>query len=146
MLSAHTLDFTDDQVARNCLSNGDVERLPSDKWPMTILFLSLYSTIASTAWLVIASLKPMWYFIGSAPGNLEPPNATMITALIAKTIEISFVTVFVTFMGQVLSRRALSGREKGVTLAELTMRNMVIVCCSLLWPLQNPTLARVAVG
>ncbi|GJC98039.1 hypothetical protein ColKHC_06865 [Colletotrichum higginsianum] len=46
--------------------------------------------------------------------------------MFAKTIEISFVTVFVTFIGQVLTRRAFVRKSKGMTLAEMTMRNWVI--------------------
>ncbi|KAL8371680.1 hypothetical protein RB595_001468 [Gaeumannomyces hyphopodioides] len=120
------MDMYHDRVTRNCLSTAEVERRPSDGWPITVLLLSLYSTCASVAWLVIACLKPTWKFIGSGPGAFEPANATMVSALIAKTIEISFITVFVTFLGQVISRRALSGLNQGVTLAELTLRNMVI--------------------
>ncbi|KAL8338210.1 hypothetical protein RB601_006522 [Gaeumannomyces tritici] len=123
---AHFMDTYHDRVTRNCLSTAEVERRPSDGWPITVLLLSLYSTCASVAWLVIACLKPTWKFVGSGPGAFEPANATMVSALIAKTIEISFITVFVTFLGQVISRRALSGRNQGVTLAELTLRNMVI--------------------
>ncbi|OLN81137.1 hypothetical protein CCHL11_09535 [Colletotrichum chlorophyti] len=46
--------------------------------------------------------------------------------MFAKTIEISFVTVFVTFIGQVLTRRAFIKKSKGMTLAEMTMRSWVI--------------------
>ncbi|KLU88931.1 hypothetical protein MAPG_07912 [Magnaporthiopsis poae ATCC 64411] len=119
------LHATDDQVAPTCLSNGDIESVPQDGWPVVTLILSIYSTCSSTAWLVIACLQPMWHFVSSS-GSLTPANATFITALVAKTIEISFTTVFITFLGQVLSRRALSRREKGVTLAELTMRDFVL--------------------
>ena len=45
---------------------------------------------------------------------------------IAKTIELSFVTVFVAFLGQVLSRRALIKRSKGITIAEMSMRSWVM--------------------
>ncbi|OTA89973.1 hypothetical protein M434DRAFT_398298 [Hypoxylon sp. CO27-5] len=44
----------------------------------------------------------------------------------------SFVTVFVAFLGQVLTRRAFVRKAKGVTLAEMTMRNWVIQPGSLL--------------
>jgi hypothetical protein len=39
---------------------------------------------------------------------------------------LSFVTVFVTFLGQVLSRRSFVRRSRGVTITELTMRSWVI--------------------
>ncbi|KAJ0321550.1 hypothetical protein Brms1b_002574 [Colletotrichum noveboracense] len=50
----------------------------------------------------------------------------MVCAMFAKTIEISFVTVFVAFIGQVLTRRSFVKSSKGMTLAEMTMRNWVI--------------------
>jgi len=59
-------------------------------------------------------------------GNLEPSTASTVFALFAKTIELSFVTVFVTFLGQVLSRRSIIKASRGVTIAEMTMRTWVI--------------------
>lgn len=59
-------------------------------------------------------------------GSFTPSTASTLFALIAKTIELSFVTVFVTFLGQVLSRRSLMKASRGVTIAELTMRTWVI--------------------
>lgn len=44
------------------------------------------------------------------------------SVIFAKAIEISFVTVFVTFLGQVLSRRALNTNSKGINLSEIMMR------------------------
>jgi hypothetical protein len=41
-------------------------------------------------------------------------------------IELSFVAVFVTFLGQVLSRRAISNTGKGITLAEMNMRSWIM--------------------
>lgn len=58
---------------------------------------------------------------------MAPSTATMVCAMFAKTIEISFVTVFVAFIGQVLTRRSFVKKSKGMTLAEMTMRNWVIV-------------------
>ena len=51
-----------------------------------------------------------------------PSNATLVTAIIAKTIELSFVTVFISCLGQILTRRSLIKRSGGTTLAEMTMR------------------------
>ncbi len=44
-------------------------------------------------------------------------------AFLAKTIEISFVAVFVTFLGQVLTRRSMS--RGGINLAQMAMRSWV---------------------
>lgn len=64
--------------------------------------------------------------IRSTGGQLNISSARIIFALFAKTIELSFVTVFVTFLGQVLSRRSLMKVERGVTISEMTMRSWVI--------------------
>lgn len=67
---------------------------------------------------------------------MAPSTATLVCTLVAKTIEISFVTVYVALLGQVLTRRAFIKKAKGVTLAEMTMRNWVIVSkqlCTLLF-------------
>lgn len=80
----------------------------------------------SALWLLVAIIQPRWGHKISSKAGLQPSTATLITALIAKTIEISFVTVFVSFLGQVLSRRSLIRNSKGTTLAEITMRNWVI--------------------
>ena len=49
------------------------------------------------------------------------------SAFFAKTIELSFATVFVSFLGQVLSRRAfMKNQGRGVTLAEFDMRSWVM--------------------
>jgi hypothetical protein len=45
----------------------------------------------------------------------------------AKLIELSFVTAFVAFLGQVLSRRAfMKDHGRGVTLSELSMWRWVV--------------------
>jgi hypothetical protein len=43
-----------------------------------------------------------------------------------KTIELFFITVFIAFLGQVLSRQSLIKASRGVTIAELTLRTWVI--------------------
>jgi hypothetical protein len=57
---------------------------------------------------------------------MSPSTANVLVQIFAKLIELSFVTVFVTFLGQVLSRRAFSRESRGVTLAEMTMRNWIM--------------------
>ena len=57
---------------------------------------------------------------------MSPSTATLVAAAIAKSIELSFVTVFVTFLGQVLSRRAFVQRSKGITISEMSMRSWVM--------------------
>ncbi|KAK6217643.1 hypothetical protein LQW54_003365 [Pestalotiopsis sp. IQ-011] len=80
-------------------------------------------------WFVVAIIQPR-YGKGISSSNGEhvvaPSTASLVTALLAKTTEISFVTVFVAFVGQVLTRRAFIKGSQGVTLAEMTMRNWII--------------------
>jgi hypothetical protein len=47
-----------------------------------------------------------------------------LTAFIAKTVELSFVMVFLAFIGQVLSRRAI--QQKGLNLASVEMRSWIL--------------------
>ncbi|TVY16689.1 hypothetical protein LARI1_G008030 [Lachnellula arida] len=93
---------------------------------ISILGLSLYSTIFSGIWLVLAIAQPRYGRFIRSGGNFAPSTASTVFALFAKTIELSFVTVFVTFLGQVLSRRSLAKSSRGMTIAEMTMRTWVI--------------------
>jgi hypothetical protein len=56
---------------------------------------------------------------------MSPATATLLSALFAKTVELSFVTVFVAFLGQVLSRKAFQRKSNGITIAEMSMRSWV---------------------
>lgn len=88
--------------------------------------LSIYSTIFSGIWLVLAMAQPRYGRTIHSGGKFSPSTASTLFALFAKTIELSFVTVFVTFLGQVISRRSLVKSSRGVTITELTMRTWVI--------------------
>lgn len=57
---------------------------------------------------------------------MRPATAILWTSIVAKIIELSFVTGFVAFLGQVLSRRAFSRVGGGVTLSELSMWRWVV--------------------
>lgn len=57
----------------------------------------------------------------------EVSTAILLASVLAKTIELIFVTAFVAFLGQLLSRKALvSSSRGGVTLAELTMWRWIV--------------------
>lgn len=88
--------------------------------------LSIYSTVFSGIFLGIALRQPTWPKIHDR-GVITPANASLVTAVFAKTIELSFATAVVSFLGQVLSRRSLSvrGSGRGVSLAEMNMRNWI---------------------
>ena len=89
---------------------------------ITILILSVYSTILSAIWLGLSVAKPRYGKHVMDKGPLSPSTASLLCAAFAKTIELSFVTVFVTFLGQVLSNRAIVINTRGITIAEMQMR------------------------
>ncbi|KZL68008.1 MCM2/3/5 family protein [Colletotrichum tofieldiae] len=109
-----------------CDSQKDVHRKKHNWLSLSILALSVYSTSLSCLWFIVAIVQPRWGPQISSSGGILPSTASLVCAMFAKTIEISFVTVFVTFIGQVLTRRAFVRKSKGMTLAEMTMRNWVI--------------------
>ncbi|KAH6618500.1 hypothetical protein C7974DRAFT_31234 [Boeremia exigua] len=93
----------------------------------TIIFICILSTVLSGIYLGLALSAPRYgrYISTSAGAKMRPATAILWTSIIAKVIELSFVTGFVSFLGQVLSRRAFS-RSGGVTLSELSMWRWVV--------------------
>lgn len=117
------------QIPIDCHSRRDV-RLHRTSWLYIILIiLSVYSTVLSGLWFIVSIYQPR-YGRGISSRNdshaIAPSTASLVTALFAKTTELSFVTVFVAFLGQVLTRRAFIKGSQGMTIAEMTMRNWVI--------------------
>ncbi|KAI3325922.1 hypothetical protein HD806DRAFT_488657 [Xylariaceae sp. AK1471] len=118
----------------DCYSRRDVHIKRWSWLYVTLILSSIYSTGFSGLWLVVSIYQPQ-YGRGISTGSgwqITPSTATLLATLAAKTIELTFVTVFVAVLGQVLTRRAFSRSSKGVTLAEMTMRNWVIQPGSLL--------------
>ncbi|KAF3314470.1 hypothetical protein TWF173_004813 [Orbilia oligospora] len=102
------------------------KKRPKADWlSIIILLLCIYSTIGSIFFFVIAVARPRYGKRIATTAGLKPQDAQLVSAIIAKTIELSFVSVFVSFLGQVLSRRALMTGSKGVNIAELSMRSWV---------------------
>lgn len=93
---------------------------------VTIMILAMYSTIFSSIWLIIAIFKPRYGRNIKSTGSLTPSTASLLCAFFAKTIELSFVTVFVAFIGQILSRRALMKNSRGITIAEMSVRSWIM--------------------
>lgn len=91
-----------------------------------LIILSVYSTVLSGMWLGVAIAQPGWGYTISTGGQMDLSTANVLTAIFAKTIELSFVTVFVAFIGQVLTRRAIA-TNAGMTMAEMTMRTWITV-------------------
>ena len=90
------------------------------------MVLSVYSTLLSGIWLGVAIAKPRFGHGISDTSRIPPATAGLIAAALAKSVELSFVTVFVTFLGQVLSRRALVERSRGITICEMSMRQWIM--------------------
>lgn len=102
----------------------DIIQPRRDMVSVGLAVVSAYSTFMSGLFLVIAIVQPRYGYIISDRGHLSPASAALITAFLAKTIELSFVMVFLAFLGQILSRRAL--QQRGVTLSNVAMRSWVL--------------------
>jgi hypothetical protein len=113
-------------LGANCETKHDIKSGRGSWLSLTLFMLSFYSTTMSLLWLVTASVQPRWGRSIYSGGTLSPSTASLLTALFAKTIELSFVTVFVGFLGQVLSRRSIAIYSRGITIAEMAMRTWVI--------------------
>ncbi|OCK83244.1 hypothetical protein K432DRAFT_402226 [Lepidopterella palustris CBS 459.81] len=101
---------------------------PTFTWlSISILILCLFSTVFSGIFLGIALRGPRYGRKIATDGSLKPYDAIILTSVVAKTIELSFVTSFVAFLGQVLSRRAFMKEQgRGITLAEMSMWRWVV--------------------
>lgn len=109
-----------------CASKRDIHSSRKNWLFISILIISIYSTVFSGIYLVVAMIQPRYGKSIMLGGKVSPETASVLFALFAKTIELSFVSVFVVFLGQVLSRRSLINKSRGVTIAEFTMRNWII--------------------
>lgn len=94
---------------------------------VTIVVIALFSTVFSGIFLGLALKAPRYGRHITSHGPLKPADAILLTSVFAKLIELSFVTAFVAFLGQVLSRRAFMKEQgRGVTLSELSMWRWVV--------------------
>lgn len=91
---------------------------------VSILIMSIYSTVFSGIWLTLAIMRLPYGHTVSRVGVPFATASTLYTAF-AKSIELSFVAVFVAFVGQVLSKRAII-QPKGITTADMSIRSWVI--------------------
>jgi hypothetical protein len=94
---------------------------------IAIVIITLFSTVFSGIFLGLALKAPRYGRHITSHGPLKPADAILLTSVFAKLIELSFVTSFVAFLGQVLSRRAFMKEQgRGVTLSELSMWRWVV--------------------
>ena len=120
-----------------CRSKRNIHHARGSWLSVIILILAVYSTVFSGIWLALAIIKPRYGRRISYDSNLPPTTASLLCAAFAKSIELSFTTVFVAFLGQVLTRRAFSKRSKGITIAEMSMRSWIMQPGTLLTHWQN---------
>ncbi|KAF2721114.1 hypothetical protein K431DRAFT_225055 [Polychaeton citri CBS 116435] len=93
---------------------------------ITVLVLSIYSTVLAGLFLIVGLVGPRYGRIIRSNSSFTLSDASVVVGLLAKTVELSFVTCFVAFLGQALARRANSRSRTGVTLAELSMRQWIM--------------------
>lgn len=110
-----------------CPMQGDLVQSRWTRLRVLIIVMSLYSTFFSSFFLTLAAMKPRWGYRIGTQGAMSYDTATLLSALISKTVELTFATTFVATLGQILSRRAFAKsalfRDKpGISLAEANMR------------------------
>ncbi|KAJ6036250.1 hypothetical protein N7540_000529 [Penicillium herquei] len=109
----------------NCPSRSTVLQRRFGWVPISMFILALYATIFSGIYLVIAFVKPRWSSVGTGK-SMNSSTANLLCAFFAKTIELSYVTICVAFLGQVLSRRALTKDSRGITISDMSMRSWIM--------------------
>lgn len=106
------------------------ERMIETKWSswlsITILALAIYSFVFSGIWLGLAVQAPRYHKHIMTNGPLSPGTASLLCAGFAKTIELSFVTVFVSMLGQLLSKIAIRKNSQGITIADMLLRQWIM--------------------
>ncbi|KAH8717053.1 hypothetical protein GQ44DRAFT_624203 [Phaeosphaeriaceae sp. PMI808] len=122
--SAYENDF---RPIYECPSTRDFYQSSWSWLNVTIITICLFSCVFSGIFLFLAIYQPFYGKRITSHGPTKPADAILLTTIFAKLIEISFVTSFVAFLGQVLSRRAFMKEEgRGVTLSELSMWRWVV--------------------
>lgn len=89
--------------------------------------MSIVSTGLSGIALALSIQQKRW---GRTISNgneavISPGTAMNRAQYFYKAIEVTFVAVFVTFVGQILTRRAFSKTSKAINIAEMTIRNWI---------------------
>lgn len=116
--------FPSTEVDFECRMKTRPENGRSSCLAVSILILSIYSTVFSGIYLTLAIIGLPYGHAVSSMGVPFTEASTLFTAF-AKSIELSFVAVFVAFIGQVLSKRA-NRHPKGITTADMSIRSWVI--------------------
>lgn len=121
-----------------CNAAKAVYKSRHDFLPIGLLVCSIYSTVMSALWLGLSVKRQRWVRFYTTDEGIASPRADLVFALIAKSIEITFVTVFIAYLGQYLSHRAhLPKSSRGVSLAEMSMRTWITQPGSIVTNLAN---------
>jgi len=122
--SAYENDF---RPTHECPTTRDFYQSRFTWLNISIIVICLFSCVFSGIFVGLAFREPFYGRRITSHGPLTPANAILLTTVFAKLIELSFVTAFVAFLGQVLSRRAfMKDHGRGVTLSELSMWRWVV--------------------
>lgn len=122
--SAYETDF---RPTHECPTARDFYQSRFTWLNISIIVICLFSCVFSGIFFGLAVREPFWGKRITSNGPLKPADAILLTTIFAKLIELSFVTSFVAFLGQVVSRRAfMKGHGRGVTLSELSMWRWIV--------------------
>ncbi|KAJ5714097.1 uncharacterized protein N7483_011278 [Penicillium malachiteum] len=120
-----TPGFSASKHLPNCPSRSTVLQRRFGWVPISMFILALYATIWSGIYLIVAFVKPRWTTVGTGL-SMSASTANLLCAFFAKTIELAYVTICVAFIGQVLSRRALTKDSRGITISDMSMRSWIM--------------------
>lgn len=109
----------------NCPSRSTVLQRRFGWVPVSIFLLAFYSTAFSGVYLAVAFWKPRWTNVGTG-SSVAASTANLLCAFFAKTIELAYVTICVAFLGQVLSRRAMTKDTRGISISDMSMRAWIM--------------------
>ncbi|KAF1944188.1 hypothetical protein EJ02DRAFT_341468 [Clathrospora elynae] len=122
--SAYENDF---HPTQECPTTRDFYQSRFTWLNLSVMVICLFSCVFSGIFLGLAIHAPHYGRRISSHGSFKPDDAILLTTVVAKLVELSFVTAFVAFLGQVLSRRAfMKDHGRGVTLSELSMWRWVV--------------------
>lgn len=85
-----------------------------------LFFLSLFCTLGSFVYLLLACLHVSWSSVVKNSNDLS--TATFLCSLGAKLIEMAFSTTFVAYIGQRLSQKAFSKSHQGFSVSDMALR------------------------
>ncbi|KAG9233315.1 hypothetical protein BJ875DRAFT_485252 [Amylocarpus encephaloides] len=99
------------------------------------ILLAIYATFFSGISLAIAIRQPRYGNLISPTGPLIPSTADLLFSLFSKSIEIASAGVYITFIGQFLTRRSL--RSRGIGLTDIALREWLLQPGFVIWHWDN---------